>query len=122
MSAASHDTRTYVFICKNAKNTVNVIKKWLLGKIYLWRRKYGKGRGRFEVAVVSSTIGIIRVRAALFINYIILHTFVKNCNLYVLRLVMHQRICIFPAETLLVLMMLDQNLSSKFVSTFNALF
>ena len=52
-----------------------------------------------------------------------LHTFSKASVTYrVLCLVMHQGICIFPAETLLMLMMLDQNLSSNFVSIFNALF
>ena len=51
-----------------------------------------------------------------------LHTFCKDTVIAgVLRLVMHQRICICPAETLLMLMMLDQNLSSNFVSMFNAL-
>ena len=48
---------------------------------------------------------------------------ITNTVMYsVLCLVMRQRICIFPAETLLMLTMLDQNLSSKFVSMFNALF
>ena len=46
--------------------------------------------------------------------------YAQHCN--VLRLVMHQRICIFPAETLLMLMMLGQNFSSTFVSIFNVLF
>ena len=55
-------------------------------------------RGSFEVAVLSSTIGITRVRAAFFINYIHL----ANTVIYS------------------VLMMLDQNLSSKRVSIFNA--
>ena len=42
----------------------------------------------------------------------------KNCN-NVFCLVAHQRICIFPAETLLLQMMLDPNFSSKLVSIFN---
>ena len=64
---------------------------------------------------MSSTIGITRVRAALFINYI-LYTYILQkitITYSVLRLVIHQRFCIFPAETLLMLMMLDQDLSFK---------
>ena len=48
-----------------------------------------RGEEVLRVAVVSSTIDITRVRAALFINYIDIH-FAKT--LYsVLRLVIHQR-------------------------------
>ena len=76
----------------------------------------------FEVAVVSSTTGITRIRATLFINYI--HV-AKNAGIYsVFYLVVPQRICIFPAETLLMLMMLHQTspLSLYPVSMFKALF
>ena len=38
-------------------------------KLYLYRREYAKRRDSFEVAVVSCTIGIIKIRAALLINY-----------------------------------------------------
>ena len=51
------------------------------------------------------------------------HTFGKNTVIYsVLRLVTHQGICIFPAETLLMLMMLNQKFSSTPVSIFNDIF
>ena len=98
---------------KNTKTKGTCFKKLATVKLYLQRRKYAMRRGSFEAAAVSSTIGITRIRAALFINYI--HVYSVFC------LVVHQRICTFPAETLLMLMMLDQNFSSKRVSIFNAL-
>ena len=52
-----------------------------------------------------------------------LHTRCKNTVTYsVFCLVIHHRICIFPAKTLLMLMMLGQNVSSKPLSIFTALF
>ena len=69
---------------------------------------------------MSSTIGITRIRAALNSVFHKLHTCCKSTLIYsVFCLVVHQRICIFLAETLLMLMMVHPKFSSKPVSIFN---